>query len=339
MREPAVIDPRFADEQRLEILELLQPSEAGAGDPRSGEPDLLEVGHLLQVLETRVGDGRAAEVDPLDARNVADQLERAVVDLGAGKDDDPPAGFIVAGEERPTAPGRRSRRENRQWDSGSWRRLVLETEEVPKPTGPSGGNPANLQYSTARGAGKHLRPSQILTSAAECRPSALAFRYALSFGRCLLPVWGEMPPIGVHWRRSPSAARPGEGPVRGLSTIQAGSTADHEAPVGSADERRIPDRHPAVAIALAGRRHCLRSFSAGGVDVWLFGAVLLAAASAALSLTRFAKESAVVLLLGVVCLGGAAPPGLVGRGRQRSVTLRLGRAAAGPRGRHTARPA
>ncbi len=142
---------------------------------------------------------------------------------------------------------------------------MLETEEVPKPTGPSGGNPANLQYSTARGAGKHLRPSQILTSAAECRPSALAFRYALSFGRCLLPVWGEMPPIGVHWRRSPSAARPGEGPVRGLSTIQAGSTADHEAPVGSADERRIPDSASGRGdCSGAGRRHCLRSFSAGG---------------------------------------------------------------------------
>ncbi len=142
---------------------------------------------------------------------------------------------------------------------------MLEIEEVPKPTGPSGGNPANLQYSTGRGAGKHLRPSQILTSVAECRSSALAFRHVQSFGRCLLSVWGEMPPIGVHWRRSPSTAGPGEGPVRGLSTTQAGSTADHEAPVGSADERRIP--HSASGRgdrAGAGRRHCLRSFSAGG---------------------------------------------------------------------------
>ncbi|HEV3342488.1 MAG TPA: hypothetical protein VG125_19105, partial [Pirellulales bacterium] len=67
-----------------------------------------------------------------------------------------------------------------------------------------------------------------------------------------------------------------------------------------------PIRHPAVAIALAlGGGICCDHFRPAPLDVWLFGAVLLAAAWAALSPTRFAKESAVALLLGVVCLGGA----------------------------------
>ncbi len=67
-----------------------------------------------------------------------------------------------------------------------------------------------------------------------------------------------------------------------------------------------PIRHPAVAMALAlGGGIVCDHFWPATLDVWLVGAVLFAAAWAGLSLTRYAKESALALLLGVVCLGGA----------------------------------